>query len=185
VSQSNNLMANMALEEWLRRSDSYKNKNLLLLSSNVVKTGRNIKAFFHREPGHPSPATERELIQQANLVLNCLPKNAMLVQLPEVRVEDEEGSVLISVPLENPEETAVQSTLQDIADYVVENGSDTSRVSLVRPDKGWFPGIQDIQEDMEVSLKEILAIKSDKRKHVRPGPSRDQPPRQNSYGNYF
>merc|ERR1712198_258599 len=128
-----------------------------------------------------------QLMEQANLVFNCLPKNAPLRELPEVKVQDDEGSVLISVPLDNPEESAVQSTLQSIADNVVELGEEfeNSRVSLVRPDKGWFPGIQDIQDDMEASLKEIEAIQKDKHDRRRPAPPRAEPPRHNSYGNYF
>jgi len=175
----------MALEEWIRQNPPSQHRNLMLLSSNLVDTGRKIKAFFIREPGQPNDGSKAQLMEQANLVFNCLPKNASLSELPEVKVQDEEGSIFITVPLKNPEESAVQSTLQSIADNMVEMGDEceNSRVSLVRPDKGWFPGIQDIQEDMETSFDEIQAIKKDKHSYCRP--SRKVPPRHNSFGNYF
>ena len=40
----------------------------------------------------------------------------------------------------------------------------TRRLSLVRPDGGWFPGIQEIQEDLELNLAEIEAIQADKKR---------------------
>lgn len=188
MSQSSNLVANMALEEWIRRNPPAQHRNLVLLSSNFVEKGRKIKAFFMRESGQSQDGAENQLMEQANLIFNCLPKNAALSELPEVNVQDDKSSVVITVPLKNPEESAVQSTLQCIADNMVEQGGsehEASRVSLVRPDKGWFPGIQDIQDDMETSLCEIQAIKRDK--HCRQGERRHRelPPRHNSFGSYF
>lgn len=186
ISQSTNFMANTALEEWVKRNATFKRKNLLLLSSSCVNSGRNIKAFFLTEEGSAQTAVQvkHEHDQQAELVFGSLPKDAVMRQLPVVTVSEEDRSVLISVPLENPSEGDVVLTLQTIADSMVNTAPDTSttRISLVRPDGGWFPGIQQIREDMEASLKEIAAIQKDKRReqaHI------DLTPRHNSYGSYF
>jgi len=165
VSQSNDLVANMALEEWIKRSDTHRHSNLLLLSINALKQGKSIHALFYGEESGSIPCMD-QLKEQANLVFSSLPSNTALTELPVVRVAEEERNLLISLPVHDMEETAVKTTLQCIADTFVKNGGGTageyelSKLSLVRPDGGWFPGIQEIQKDLEDSLKEIEAIKS-------------------------
>jgi len=169
VSQSNNLMANTALEEWIRRSNSLKHRNLVLLSSNLIHKGQSIKAFFRRNQSSNAGFDVCELMQQADLVLSSLPRNASLVRLPEVRVEDGHNGISISVPLEEENEESITVTLQSIADNVMEKNIEcqdyqrsdiqSTRISLVRPDGGWFPGIQDIQKDIEYNIKEIEEIR--------------------------
>jgi len=164
VSQSNNLMANTALEEWIRRSTTLKHRNLLLLSSNLINKGLSIKAFFKSNQS----ADTGSLLEQADLVFTSLPRNASLVRLPEVRVEDGQHGISISLPMDN--EAAVTSTLQSIADNVIEKNIEeedyessmvqSTRISLVRPDGGWFPGLQDIQKDMELNIKEVELIRN-------------------------
>lgn len=181
VSQSNNLMANTALEEWIRRSNSLKHRNLLLLSSNLIHKGQSIKAFFRRnQSSNTGYDDDLELLQQADLVLSSLPRNAPLVRLPEVRVEDGHNGISISVPLEEDEnQEFISGTLQSIADSVVEKNIQqeehrsvihATRISLVRPDKGWFPGIQDIQKDIEFNIKEIEEIRRSRLLEGNPKP---------------
>jgi len=164
VSQSDNLMANMALEEWIKRSSTHRqHKNLLLLSSNTLKQGKTIHALFYSEEGAHNMSGD-QLVQQANLVFSSLPKDTAMTDLPVVHVGEEEGNLLISLPLDHLTDTDVNHTLQSIADTFIDQGPDfdLSRLSLVRPDGGWFPGIQDIQKDVEASFKEIEAMRQDK-----------------------
>jgi len=165
VSQSDNLMANMALEEWIKRSATHRqHKNLLLLSSNSLKQGKTIHALFYSEEGAANMSGD-QLVQQANLVFSSLPKDTAMTELPVVHVGEEEGNVLISLPLDDLTDRDVNHTLQSIADTFIEQGTnyDLSRLSLVRPDGGWFPGIQDIQKDVEASFKEIEAMRQDRK----------------------
>lgn len=37
------------------------------------------------------------------------------------------------------------------------------RLSLVRPDHGWFPGIEDIEKELEMNLAEIQSIQREKK----------------------
>merc|ERR1719222_741498 len=103
-----------------------------------------------------------QLIEQANLVFSNLPKDTAMTELPVVRVaEEDNNNLLISLPVYDMEEKAVNTTLQCIVDSFIQcncgGGNDSpsaaeyevSRLSLVRPDGGWFPGIQDIQKDLE------------------------------------
>jgi len=175
VSQSNDLVANMALEEWIKRSSTHRrHSNLLLLSSNALKQGKSIHAHFYPEESGSRKGMD-QLIEQANLVFSSLPKDTAMTELPVVRVaEEDNNNLLISLPVYDMEEKAVNTTLQCIVDSFIQcncvgsNDSpsaaeyELSRLSLVRPDGGWFPGIQDIQKDLEQSLREVEAIKSDK-----------------------
>ena len=101
-------------------------------------------------------------------MFSSLPPDTALTELPVVRVAEEERNLLISLPVHDMDESAVKTTLQCIADTFVKNGGGTageyelSKLSLVRPDGGWFPGIQEIQKDLEDSLKEIEAMKSNR-----------------------
>jgi hypothetical protein len=173
VSQSNDLVANMALEEWIKRSNTHRNSNLLLLSINALKQGTSIHALFYGEESGPRQCMD-ELKEQANLVFRSLPKDTALTELPVVRVAEEERNLLISLPVHDMDDMAVKTTLQCIADTFIQKGGGTageyelSKLSLVRPDGGWFPGIQHIQKDLEESLKEIEAMRSDKTSDMNP-----------------
>ncbi|XP_023331944.1 uncharacterized protein LOC111704054 [Eurytemora carolleeae] len=162
VSQSSNLLSNTALEEWIRRNMNFKQKNLLLLSSSLSNKGRNIKACFLGEAGLRKDT-------QANLVFQSIPRDAVLTQLPEICLEDGEGSIRVSVPLENNGETSALNTIQNIAEMFIRNerGEDEKgsgcRLSLVRPDHGWFPGIEDIEKELEMNLAEIQSIQREKK----------------------
>jgi len=186
ISQSNNFMANTALEEWVRRNaDEYnrRNKNVVLLSSSCGNSGRrNIKAFFLGE-AIGCDQVKQEQGEQARIVFGSLPKDAVLSQLPVVTVSADDRSVMVSTTLDNPTDGDVVCTLQTIADNMITNNTATSRISLVRPDGGWFPGLQEIREDMETSLREIEAIRKDKNRMQ--APKVDLTPRHNSYGSYF
>eukprot|EP00088_Acartia_fossae_P033430 TRINITY_DN3421_c0_g1_i12.p1 TRINITY_DN3421_c0_g1~~TRINITY_DN3421_c0_g1_i12.p1 ORF type:complete len:216 (+),score=44.16 TRINITY_DN3421_c0_g1_i12:254-901(+) len=176
VSQSNDLVANVALEEWMKRCSTHRTNNLLLLlSSNTIvhNNYKSIHAFFSGEDERGKTLSTDQLAQQANLVFSALPKDTALVELPMVRVAAEENgkgnNLLISLPLDSHvDDDVLKTTLQCIANSFVQKcrggdgGYSLSRISLVRPDGGWFPGIQEIQRDVQLSLKEIEAIKLDK-----------------------
>lgn len=180
VSQSVNQLANSALEAWLRRSKNFKHRNVLFLSSSNSNKGRNIKACFLNEEEETGGAQAA-----ASLVLQSIPQDVALSELPEVVVD--EGSVRVSLPLDHPEEKSVRCTLQNIADRFTETSAAQEddkcsvRVSLVSPDRGWFPGIQEIQDDLETNLRELAAIRRIKQQESN---SRI-PPSFNSFGSYL
>jgi len=164
VSQSRKLLENTALEEWIRRRDENNDTNsrkILLLSANCTRSGNTIKAFV----------TGGEMMSvQTDLVLQSIPLNAALQDLPEVHEEDDHVS--ISLPMQKGEDSL--AILQNIANRFMANQGQNSRLSLVRPERDWFPGIEEIQEDMQRALAEISAIRRSK-----------EPAPQTSYGAYF
>jgi len=164
VSQSKRLLENTALEEWIRRRDENDDTNsrkILLLSANCTRSGSTIKAFV----------TGGEMMSvQTDLVLQSIPTNAALQDLPEVHEEDDHVS--ISLPMQKGEDSL--AILQNIANRFITQQGQHSRLSLVRPERDWFPGIEEIQEDMQSALAEISAIRRSK-----------EPAPQTSYGAYF
>lgn len=161
VSQSENRFANIALEDWVCRNLDLSTKNVLILSKNkaITSAPSNITAtFLGKEIVYPAGYPEQ-------LVYSNLPSSLSLYSLPRPPVspeQQEEGRYSFSVTLELTDDTghkSVMEALQKIGNKYLEqkphSDSAVGRLSLVRPDDGWFPGIGEIQSDLEVVLQQI------------------------------
>jgi len=159
VSQSENKFANQALEDWVCRNIDLSTKNILILSRNkggsVVSP--TITATFI---GKDLDSKER---YQESLVYSSLPASLPLASLPRPVGQMEGGCLSLSVQLELAEDVddkAVMTALQNIGQNFMSHDNmvgspSTPRMSLVRPDDGWFPGIGQIQSDLEAVVQQV------------------------------
>lgn len=186
VSQSRDLARNVALEDWAVRNINLDVKNILILTNNLSlspqkETILDVKATL-LDPNVIENAAAFE-----DLVLSSLPPSLMLAALPEVSQQLEPLAVAHTVRLVLPAETKtkeVLGALHRIAGAFLKDQGGLQRMSLVRPDDGWFPGLEDVQRELEVVMKNSGKVLSkreaqEERKRGRMEKSR---PLQNSYG---
>jgi len=171
VSQSQNKWANTALEDWMARHVDLSTKNVLVLSKNAADLGApcNITATFLANELLSKPRF------QDDLVFSHLPESLPLSSLPTPQCSAgllEGGSHSISIRVEISE-TAKQKDVLEAMTRIAQGylDMDTSkqkfrRLSLVRPDDGWFPGIGAIQAELETVVQKIdLAKRNKSKKH--------------------
>jgi len=167
VSQSEDRWANHALEDWVCKNKKNNVNNILVLSKSkgLASSPPNIKATF----------IGQDLLSACGsaevLVYSCLSPGLSLSRLPSppLGLLEEEGCHSFSVTLELAEEvdnSAVMKTFQNIGERFSAAGTAAdgfARVSLVRPDDGWFPGIGKIQAELEEVVQD-LEMEARKRK---------------------
>jgi len=160
VSQSEDRWANHALEEWVCKNlKTNSDKNILVLSKSkgLASSPPNITATFIGKdllsvPGYPE-----------SLVYSCLPPGLPMSRLPRpAQGQLEEGCYSLTVTVEladDVKDDCVMDAMQNIGEGYVTTGPPTAdgfaRLSLVRPDDGWFPGIGKIQADLEDAVQKI------------------------------
>jgi len=148
VSQSRDLARNTALEDWANTNVDLGAKNILVLTNNLSvsptkETVLDIKAtLLHPEAGDKDQAKEFE-----EMVLSALPPSLLLSKLPDL----ERGRSLLSssstshsVRLQldiNVSTKAVLETLHSIGKAFLKD-HEVKRFGLVRPDEGWFHGLE-------------------------------------------
>jgi len=159
VSQTRDIMANTALEEWTAKNLEGSNKSLLLLTNNITKArGVDIKATFFLGNGEPADMTEMEA-----LVFTSLPKDLLMKAPPVVSVNnllEEGGQRCLSVQLELVTEVktkTVLGALELIGKKFLGNGS-PGRIKLVRPDNDWFPGLGKLKAELEQTVSNLLLL---------------------------
>jgi len=170
VSQSENKWANQALEDWVCRNVDLRTKNILILSKNKggsVVTPTITATFIGKD------LDSKERYQEC-LVYASLPASLPLSALPLPPAQLESGCLSLSVQLELAEDVddkVVMNALQKIGDNFLSHNplvGSTPRMSLVRPDDGWFPGIGQIQSDLEAIVQQVgLRKKRETIKKVR------------------
>ena len=69
------------------------------------------------------------MAREANLVFAAIPRDAALLQLPEVCVAEEGGHMMVSVPLQDPAESLVLCTLENIANNFITESEEGARRS--------------------------------------------------------
>jgi len=190
VSQSTDIASNTALEDWVVRKGR-KDRASLLLSLSNNKTSSSLRATLI------SNEMESKSEELESVVLSSLSPTLPLISLPDFESGREHLSAsslsytvqLVLAPTSSKDE--VFSTLTKIAHSFLEIGKDGRRVepferlSLVRPDDDWFPGIERIREElvMVFRLQEKARMMRD-RKARREGRIMDSKAMglQNSYG---
>jgi len=172
VSQSHNKWANQALEDWLARHVNLSEKNILILSKNKADLGApcNLTATFLAKDLLSQPS------YQDSLVLSQLPASLPLSSLPTPLCTAgllEGGCFSMSVRVEISESAKHEDVLKamtNIAQSYLDMDSDNQsfrRLSLVRPDDGWFPGIGAMQAATEAVVQQIDLGRKNKAKQPR------------------
>jgi len=157
VSQSRDLNRNTALEDWVVRNLDLKAKNVLILTNNLSLSPTNatvldIKATLV-ETNVAEKAAEFE-----DLVLSSLPPSLLLSALPDLergRALLEPDALSFTVRLQLHTEVKAKDVLNAMNAISCNFLKDQSllRLSLVRPDDGWFQGLESVRAELEQELR--------------------------------
>jgi len=154
VSQSRDLARNTALEDWAAKNVDLHSKNILILTNNLSLSPTNetvldIKATLLDCSVCPEKAAEFE-----EMVLSSLPPSLLLSSLPDLergRTLLEPGALGHTVRLELDKGVgakAVLEALHSIAKAFLKDHT-VKRFGLVRPDDGWFQGLEATRTELE------------------------------------
>eukprot|EP00092_Neocalanus_flemingeri_P021810 GFUD01023659.1.p1 GENE.GFUD01023659.1~~GFUD01023659.1.p1 ORF type:complete len:222 (-),score=55.37 GFUD01023659.1:508-1173(-) len=192
VSQSRDLLSNVALEDWVGKNVNLKTKTLLILSNNVTKSsGVDIKATLL------DAQTFWKVKDFEELVLSSLPSDLPLKSIPNLEINHDgldPGSQSYSIHLNLSEDVKTKTVLQALEtigknflktqENAESENDGLAHLSLVRPDDGWFPGLEKIRTELEDMFSQVEKLKTqqlkirDKKKRVSRGYSQIQ----NSFG---
>lgn len=186
------MLSNVALEDWAVQNTNLYEKTVLILSNNVCTNSNiDIKATLI------SANTLWKVEDFDSLVLSSLPPDLPLESIPNLEVNHEcldGGSQSYSLKLSLSQEVKTRSVLQalqTIGDRFLndENMGDKrnqelDHIQLVRPDDGWFPGLQKIKAEIEENMKMVEKIKTSKLRlnKQKKKSGKDYSPLQNSFG---
>jgi len=162
ISQSRDLLSNTALEDWAARNKNLKEKSILILSNNIKRSKNiEIKATLL------DVNTYWKVQEFDSLVLSSLTPELSLKKLPDLQIHHEvldQSSCSYSIYLELSKHVrtkAVLETLESIGkkflkeDEFEEFHDCPTHLSLVRPDDGWFPGLQQIRKNLKENFEEL------------------------------
>jgi len=192
VSQSRDLLSNVALEDWAAKNTDLQTKSLLILSNNVTKTaGVDIKATLL------DAQTFWKAKEFDELVLSSLPADLALKNIPDLDVNHDSldaGSKSYSLHLNLSEDVktkTVLNALETIGNKFLcqEEAADSkndglAHINLVRPDDGWFPGLGEIRAELEEQFDQVKKLKTQelKIKERKKRISKDHSQIQSSFG---
>jgi len=162
ISQSRDLLSNTALEDWTAKNVNLQRKSMLVLSNNITKANKvEIKATLLDSEAY------WKFQQFEDMVLSSLTPDLSLAKLPEMSTCQESldpSSCSYSIHLELTKDVTartVLSALEDIGwkfleeDHFGEYFDCPTHLSLVRPDDGWFPGLEKIRLQLQKDMKEV------------------------------
>ena len=162
ISQSRDLLSNTALEDWAARNKNLKEKSVLILSNNITRSKNiEIKATLL------DVNTYWKVQEFDSLVLSSLSPELPLKKLPDLQIYHEamdQSSCSYSIYLELSKlvrTKVVLETLETIGkNFLKEDEFEQvhdcpTHLSLVRPDDGWFPGIQEIRNNLKENFEEL------------------------------
>jgi len=192
VSQSRDLLSNVALEDWAAKNMNLKAKSLLILSNNITKSsGVDITATLL------DAETYWKVKDFEELVFSSLPSDLPLKSIPDLEISHEcldSGSRSYSIHLNLSEDVKTKTVLKALETIgkkflqEMENQDSVNRaishVSLARPDDGWFPGLEEMRAELEERFSQVEKLKTqqlkinDKKKKVSNGYNQLQ----NSFG---
>ena len=165
ISQSRDLLSNTALEDWAVKNINLAEKSVMILSNNITRTTAtaavDIKATLV-DGGAFWRAAEFD-----RLVLASLPPDLALARLPDLetaRRSLEPTATSYSLRLELAAEVRTRTVLATLerlgwgflrGDQFEAAHDCPTHLSLVRPDDGWFPGLEAIRSDLEMNLTRL------------------------------
>lgn len=162
ISQSRDLLANTALEDWTAKNVDLQRKSMLVLSNNITKANKlEIKATLLDSEAY------WKFQKFEAMVLSSLTPDVSLTKLPELSTSQENfdhSSCSYSIHLELTNDVTtrtVLSALENIGwkfldeDLFEDYYDCPTHLSLVRPDDGWFPGLEKIRQQLQKDIKEV------------------------------
>ena len=165
ISQSRDLLSNTALEDWAVKNINLAEKSVMILSNNITRTPATaaveIKATLV-DGGAFWRAAEFD-----RLVLTSLPPDLALARLPDLetaRRSLEPTATSYSLHLELAAEVRTRTVLATLerlgwgflrGDQFEAAHDCPTHLSLVRPDDGWFPGLEAIRSDLEMNFTRL------------------------------
>jgi len=167
VSQTRDMISNIALEDWAVRNINPAEKRLLILSNNITKAGVDIKITFM------GPHMDLRSDKMEEMVISCLTPELLLKSLPTTQVMvDNLNMTSHSLQMELvPEEVKTKTVLKVMENigktFLSELGSKEQyrgKIKLVRPDGGWFPGLAEIREELDQRMSEVERLKRREKK---------------------
>jgi len=163
ISQSRDLLSNTALEDWTAKNINLKEKSVLILSNNItLNSTAEIKATLIDEN------TYWRTKEFNSLILSSISSDLPLAKIPDFNEFEgmlEPFGTNYSIHLEltqDIETKEVLRTLEKIGwrflneDTFEINYECPTHLSLVRPDDGWFPGLETIRWDLETNMMERM-----------------------------
>jgi len=172
ISQSRDLLSNTALEDWTAKNINLKEKSVLILSNNItLNSTAEIKATLIDENTYWRTKEFNSLIHSS--ISSELP----LAKIPDFNefegmLEPYGTNYSIHLELTKDIETKdVLRTLEKIGwrflneDTFEINYECPTHLSLVRPDDGWFPGLETIRWDLETNMMERM--KAENTGHIK------------------
>lgn len=156
VSQSRDLARNTALEDWAVRHLNLRAKNVLILSNNLSVSPDNMTVLDIK-----ATLLDADVMAKAakfeELVLASIPGSLMLGALPDLargRQLLEDGALGHTVRLPLHREAKAKEVLEALHAIATNFlGEDRlQRISLVRPDGGWFKGLEPVRHELESEL---------------------------------
>ena len=167
ISQSRDLLSNTALEDWTAKNINLKEKSVLILSNNItLNSTAEIKATLIDEN------TYWRTKEFNSLILSSISSELPLAKIPDFNefegmLEPYGTNYSIHLELTKDIETKdVLRTLEKIGwrflneDTFEINYECPTHLSLVRPDDGWFPGLETIRWDLETNMMERMKAKN-------------------------
>lgn len=166
VSQTRDLLSNIALEDWASRNVDVARRSLLILSNNITRGAEvDIKVTFLAPPEDTDYTDYLE-----ELVLTSLPPDLLMKRPPLTANLAGEGggqrtlSVTLDLVKEEVKTKTVLKALETIgkrflADSTEQDFRTMTRLNLVRPDDGWFPGLAKIRAELEQTVTEVERMK--------------------------
>jgi len=192
VSQSRDLNRNTALEDWAVRNLDIKAKNVLILTNNLSLSPTNATVLDIKATLIESNVAEKAA-EFEELVLSSLPPSLLLSALPDLErgralLDPDALSYTVRLQLHTEVKAKdVLNTMNAISQNFLKD-ENLMRLSLVRPDDGWFQGLESVRADLEkeVGIGSRALARMDykqSKKEGRQGASRGLPQGlQNSYG---
>jgi len=192
VSQSRDLNRNTALEDWAVRNLDIKAKNVLILTNNLSLSPTNATVLDIKATLIESNVAEKAA-EFEELVLSSLPPSLLLSALPDLErgralLDPDALSYTVRLQLHTEVKAKdVLNTMNAISRNFLKD-ENLMRLSLVRPDDGWFQGLESVRADLEkeVGIGSRALARMDykqSKKEGRQGASRGLPQGlQNSYG---